>query len=84
MYGILIICDDDDSNGYDDMMIVYVKKQYAGLYDVMVLFMFESFVLYIQIIIISCSIAKNDIYRIHLYTIEFTQCSYGLFYTYAL
>ena len=25
MYGILIICDDDDSNGYDDMMIVYVK-----------------------------------------------------------
>ena len=26
MYGILIICDDDDSNGYDDMMIVYVKK----------------------------------------------------------
>ncbi len=25
MYGILIICDDDDDNyGYDDMMIVYV------------------------------------------------------------
>ena len=24
-YGILIICDDDDSNCYDDMMIVYVK-----------------------------------------------------------
>ncbi len=25
MYGILIIWYDDDSNGYDDMMIVYVK-----------------------------------------------------------
>ena len=25
MYGILIMCDDDDSNGYDDMMIVYVN-----------------------------------------------------------
>jgi hypothetical protein len=24
-YGILIICDYDDSNGYDDMMVVYVK-----------------------------------------------------------
>ena len=35
------------------------------------LFMFESFVLYkwgVQIIIQSCSIATNDIYRIHLHT----------------
>ena len=71
----------------------------------MLLFMFESFVLYkwgVQIIILSCSVATNDIYRIHLHTcmyvgtfahlfhfmhqasIEFTQCSYSSFYTYAL
>ena len=69
-----------DSNGYDDIMIVYVYQQYAGLDDVMLLFMFESFVMYIQIIILSCSIATNDIYRLHLHTCMYVGAFAHLFH----